>query len=230
MLLFQTQKTRSLLSKTSEEELKKERKVLLFEEGSFQDLSLEDFQNLFGVEYLFDLKFENQSTFKRIKKQCQKALDCGFVDHECQWLGSYYQSQIDACEIAPVYIRWIDEILGFGLFAKKAIKAGNFIGQYTGFVKRRRFFKASINDYCFSYPTSCLHWIKHSVDAWQMGNEMRFANHSDHPNAESTAIWTAPILRVAIRAIKDIAKDQQITYNYDESYWRCRQKVPNRHE
>ena len=228
MPFIQSPKNCSLLPEKKQLKLQSERKFLLYDEGEIKSLTLDYFKKIFNVDYLFDLHFESVSSLKRIEKQCKRALNNGFIDHECQWLGSYYRSQINNCSVHPVYIRWIDETLGYGLFAAKKIKAGSFIGQYTGFVRRRRFFKASINDYCFSYPTSCLHWIKHSVDALQLGNEMRFANHSDQPNSESTAVWTAPILRVAIRALQDIPKDQQITYNYDESYWNCRQKVANR--
>ena len=56
-------------------------------------------------------------------------------------------------------------------------------------------------------------WLERSVDATRVGNEARYANHSDDPNC---CLDSTP----AIVALKPIASGDEITVNYGPEYWR----------
>lgn len=56
-------------------------------------------------------------------------------------------------------------------------------------------------------------WLERSVDATRVGNEARYANHSDDPNC---CLDSTP----AIIALKPIAAGDEITVNYGPEYWR----------
>lgn len=196
-------------------------------EKTIEKFSLKQFEQITRLQYLQQLEFKDQKTFKEVQTQCLKALNSSLIDEEHQWLGIFHAEQIQQNYIANVSIRWINEEIGYGLFAENHIKAWEFLGEYTGVVRKRNHFFRNINDYCFSYPTSVLYFKKHTIDAENKGNEMRYANHSDIPNSESISVLHNGILHVIIRAIKDIPLGQQITYDYTDIYWQSRIKIPN---
>lgn len=191
------------------------------------EYSPENFIEAAGHQYLPELEFIDDETLEIVKKQCSHGLEIGFIDEESQWLGTLHAKQIRSHYVADVSIQWIDETLGYGLFAEKDIKAWEYIGEYTGVVRKRNLIFRNVNDYCFSYPTSVLNFRKNTIDAQDKGNELRYANHSDFPNSESTAVLCDGVLHIIIRAIKDIPSGTQITYDYTDLYWQSRTRVPN---
>lgn len=196
-------------------------------EDSLQKINIDTFEQITGVKYLFHLKFKDEKTQQIIQAQTLEALNQGAIDEERLWLGAFHGKQIRDHHVADVSIRWIDDEIGYGLFAEEDIKAWEFIGEYTGTVRRRNLIFRNVNDYCFAYPTSSLFWKKYTIDALHTGNEMRFANHSDQANAESTSILHNGILHVILRSTQDIPKDTQITYDYTDIYWQSRTRIPN---
>jgi uncharacterized protein len=183
-------------------------------EDSFRAYSEKDFEKEMGITYLTTLQYENSETQKEIEKQCAKAIKRKLVDRERVWLGALYGKLIDSAEIADVIIRWIDPLIGYGVFATKEIKAWQLIGEYTGIIRKQPCFFKNINDYCFSYPTSTIFLRKHSIDALNSGNETRYINHSDEPNCESVGIFHNSLFHIIIRTIAPIAKGAQLFYDY----------------
>lgn len=186
----------------------------------------EDFQDAAGHGYIPELVFTDEKTFRRVRKRC-RSLKKGGITPEMKWLGTLYAEQIRMHSVADVSIRWIDDRLGYGLFAEQNIEAGECIGEYAGVVRRRSFLFRNYNEYCFSYPTSEVSFRKHIIDARDHGNELRYANHSKEPNCEARCVLLDDILHILIRAIKEIPPNTQITYNYSEDFWRRRIAVPN---
>jgi SET domain-containing protein len=102
---------------------------------------------------------------------------------------------------------------GLGLFATATIAKGAFIIAYRG----RRIshpqaerLEARGAKYVFEIDGR---W---SIDGSSRRNIMRYANHSCRPNAES-ALANGKI--IILRAIKDIAPGDEITYDYGEEYF-----------
>ena len=50
----------------------------------------------------------------------------------------YYQKKIREKYIAPVYVNWISEEVGYGLFASENIEEGSLIGEYAGVVSLKK--------------------------------------------------------------------------------------------
>ena len=188
-------------------------------ESEIKEYTVQEFQTATGHIYLPALEFESETIHERIKAQCAHALKVGSVGTESRWLGALHTRELKSHSVADVSIRWIDETFGYGLFAEKDLAAGDFIGEYTGVVRKCPLIFATLNPYCFAYPTSALTFKKHMIDAGQKGNEMRYANHSDLPNAESMGVLFEEILHIIIRAIQDIPAHSQITYDYSGFYW-----------
>ena len=186
----------------------------------------DEFKAATGVTYLPALQFQDSKTYDAVRKKCARALDNGAISAQSRWLGTLHAEEIRNHSVADVAIRWIDETFGYGLFAEQDIEPGQYIGEYTGLVRRCNLIIDKINEYCFSYPTSAMSFQKHIIDARDQGNEMRYANHSDQHNCESMGVWCDDILHIIIRAIRQIPAGYQLTYDYSGFYWFTRPRAP----
>jgi len=104
------------------------------------------------------------------------------------------------------------KIHGLGLFAGEDIEWGRRLIEYQGErlpekeVTRRQKFYDSVGFTCLIQFTS-----GEGVDGIRGGNESRFINHSVRPNvgALREGRW-----RLIFYSLDDIAKDQELTFNY----------------
>jgi len=191
-----------------------------------KEYSIKDFERFANFTYLPGLEFQDEKTFRRIRKQCSHVLRKELIDGERKWLGAFHAAKIKSHYVANLSIRWIDETLGYGLFAEESIKASEYIGEYTGVVRRRRYF-SNKNDYSFLYPTSFFYLRKHIIDGKDQGNEIRYANHSDDPNCEAISVVCDDLFHIILRAVTDIPAHTQITYDYSRRFWKYKRRVPN---
>ncbi|MGM0440164.1 MAG: SET domain-containing protein-lysine N-methyltransferase [Chlamydiota bacterium] len=193
-----------------------------------RDLCHEEFKRLMGVDYLAKLEFASPIARRIVQHQCRRVYREGLIDQEMEWLGKLFYHHIQSGFVQDISIRWIDDVLGFGAYAEKDLAAWEYIGEYTGFIKRKHFFFSNINAYCFAYPTAYVHWLKYTIDSQQQGNQTRYINHSDYPNSEATAVYCDDgLFHIIFRAIKDIPRGTQITTDYGFIYWSKRKKSPN---
>lgn len=100
---------------------------------------------------------------------------------------------------------------GLGLFAEKPIKKGTIIMRYRG--KKIRAEKADELDNRYIYEINS-RW---SIDGSPRWNYARYGNHSCRPNAESDTRGHI----VFVRAIKNIAPGDEITYDYGTDYFKA---------
>jgi SET domain-containing protein len=141
--------------------------------------------------------------------------------------GRKYGDKIRSSYIAKVYVKWVNDIVGYGLFAAEDIKRRSFIGEYTGIVAPN----TEVHDTSYAWGFSLK---KHDdepdnelmVDALKAGNEMRFVNHSYSPNVAQEWIAVDGAWHVVFLAKKTIKKDSQILVSYGENYWESRGITP----
>jgi SET domain-containing protein len=100
---------------------------------------------------------------------------------------------------------------GLGLFAEKPIKKGTLIIQYRG--RKMRADKADELDTRYVYEINS-RW---SVDGSARSNIARYGNHSCRPNAESDTRGHT----IFIRATRNIAPGDEITYDYGSDYFKA---------
>lgn len=101
---------------------------------------------------------------------------------------------------------------GLGLFATKPIKSGKKIIRYKGPLVGNDEAEKLDNKYLFEVSK------KWTINGAGRANIARYANHACKPNAESDV--SAKKRRVLIRAIRDIAPGEEITYDYGEDYFK----------
>lgn len=123
---------------------------------------------------------------------------------------------------APMYLKWISDVVGYGIFAGDDIKKGDLIGEYSGVLREVK--KAPDNlDYAWYYSLDGVDGKKLVVDGKYQGNELRFINHADDPNTiRIDVLGRDGIFHVVYVASKDITKDEQLTVSYGEGYFTSR--------
>jgi len=112
----------------------------------------------------------------------------------------------------PLYIVKESPIHGRGVFARQPITAGERIIEYTGEIissdesaRRAEASGGPVNHtFFFSLADGNL------IDGGSNGNDARYINHSCDPNCEAYEEDG----RVFIHALRDIAQDEELNYNY----------------
>lgn len=189
--------------------------------------------DLLSVTYLPSLKITYEP-FKKIDARHSKF----YLDREAQIDASnrLYKKSVESSDLGKIYIKWINDKVGYGVFADQNFKKGDFVGEYTGVLRSvdsERDTAASA--YSWGYPVDpkfngvAMQRGKNQklwLDAKYEGNEMRFVNHSDKPNTQVVyVIDSQGILHICYVAIKTIAHNQQVTVSYGDNYWNVREKV-----
>lgn len=109
----------------------------------------------------------------------------------------------------PFAVRRARAGAGLGLFATEPIAKGSFIIEYTG--------EKITNDEADRRGGRYLFNInkKWTIDGKEHRNTARYINHSCRPNCESRIVGG----KVKIYAIKNIAADEELAYDYGTEYF-----------
>lgn len=130
---------------------------------------------------------------------------------------------------APIYIKYINDRVGFGVFADAPIKEFDTICEYTGHLCVEQDVENENVDLNFSIDVGSYYHVDGKnkqlyVDAKKAGNFSRFMNHSYLNNVSSLSVYNEQdgLWHVVMCAEKDINKDDQLLTNYGEGYWKSR--------
>src|SRR5690349_6625155 len=101
------------------------------------------------VKAIDQLIFETDELAEEVAHLCRRVRR---ISTRQKWLGVYYKRDLEEKRVPKLIIRWIDEEMGYGIFADELILPGRFIGEYVGIVRRHDKNLDRYNDYCFEYP------------------------------------------------------------------------------
>ncbi len=150
-------------------------------------------------------------------------------------LAEKYGDLITEGYTAPMYIKWVNRTVEYGVFAEVDLERGDMVSEYTGILCRDDV--NNDNPYVWDYPTF---WyktlpgktrrkkIRYCIDAEKHGNYARFINHT-HRKYQNVGICMVPVKsfwHVVYIAQKDIKRGQQLLTYYGTQYWRDRQINP----
>lgn len=180
--------------------------------------SLEEFEKMTGAKWLENLQFLDPSILARIKKKTLKYTNRGEVTLEQIWLGRYFQKEILSKPNTDVSISWINQELGWGVFALRNFRKMEFISEYTGIVRKSRR-QDRKNAYCFEYPICSGLSTPYTIDALEQGGISRYINHSDEANLNSSLATVDGVGHIILYTKKPVAKGEQLCYDYGPNYW-----------
>lgn len=203
---------------------KKDIKILFPESTEFKCITRKEFEKVFKIEYFDSLFFASYQELKETINQCPFKYHHGLSETKYERLGREYEEEINHGVTANLRIQWIDNTIGFGVFADENLEEGSFIGEYTGIVRKLSRFKEEETTYCVHYPTSFFSLHNRIIDSYQGGNILRFVNHSDIPNLYSENIVINKVIHVIFLTNQRIEKGTQLTIDYGPDYWKKRQK------
>jgi len=117
-----------------------------------------------------------------------------------------------------VIIKYIDDIINYGLFADDEFTSGIILGEYVGLLVP---FSAhdKPSGYGMNYPCGD---DSYEINAYDFGNVIRFINHSTTPNCDFRKVFYEGLVHIVCTTISDIKKGEQMTVNYGASYWLAR--------
>jgi len=122
------------------------------------------------------------------------------------------RSSITASEDRPLYVVKNSRVHGRGVFAARKIPAGTCIIEYEGEridwkeAVRRENLKAADDFHTFFFSLD----DGRIIDGGSMGNDARWINHACEPNCEAREEEG----RVFIHALRDIARGEELNYDY----------------
>jgi uncharacterized protein len=200
-------------------------KIIHPAESQITRCSPQEFEKIMNVSFISHLTFKDDKIFRKIIKKCKSALKRGDIETKQKWLGALFSKEITEGTSPDLIIKWIDSQLGYGVFTDQDIIPLTFIGEYTGEVRKRRWFADKKNDYCFDYFIGETIKSPFIIDAEHSGNYTRFINHSKQPNLEPVSVICGDIMHVILISKCHIPKGTQLCYDYGEAYWSKRAKA-----
>ncbi|KAK9763167.1 hypothetical protein K7432_010413 [Basidiobolus ranarum] len=138
----------------------------------------------------------------------------------CENRDLYETKELDS--LPKVYIRWVNSLVKWGLFAEEPIPPKTTIGLYTGFLTN----KTTNFDYSWEYNVYTQVYDKDeesvllAIDALEVGNHLRFVNHNEESiNVSPFYAARDNIWWIFYIATKPIEINQQLLTDYGKSYW-----------
>jgi len=181
---------------------------------------------LVPLEYLPYPIFESVEIFNEVLFSTKRAKQEDEIPTEKIWMGIYFDAEIRQQLTPAVSVRFIDDQVGFGVFASQRIPSCAFVGEYTGVVQERK--KRHLKDkyYCVRYPTWVMGKRHFVIDAEKKGNFTRFINHSTQPNLSLQSVLWKGMPRMIFVAMEEIDWGTQLTFDYGNVFWKECSQIP----
>ena len=179
------------------------------------------FKNL-NLRYLKN----NELIYPEIKKTNLRISNY-YMDNyeEFNYLEEKYGEKLKNHFKAPIYIKKINDIIGYGLFTAVALKADDLIGEYTGIVQEAHSYDISDNEtsakteYAWDYPDEIPGLPPLEINARHAGGVLRFANHSFQPNLRIEHTVVNNEWMIFFAADVNIEAGAQLFVDYGDAYW-----------
>ncbi len=172
------------------------------------------------LEYLPGPVFETPKALDDILIKTRKAKGEDQIPSEKIWMGIHFDKEILKGMHPKVSIRFVDERLGYGIFAEQKISPCSFVGEYTGEIQERKQKHLKDKMYCLRYTVWEMGGRNFTIDAEKKGNFTRFINHSAQPNLGVQSIYWRGMPRMIFVALKEISPGVQLTFDYGAHFWK----------
>jgi hypothetical protein len=187
-------------------------------EGGYS-YTFQELEALLKFKCLHQIDFETPTDRQDVQERGLDQWKNNGVRTQSQELGIRFYNEIGSSYLPSVSVRWINDTLGYGLFAEENLNVGNYVGEYTGIV--RKYDRRNSNDYSYEYPILDDEGRGFVIDATS-GYLTRFINHSFKPNLKPVYAFYDGFYHLIFLAISPIEIGTQLSYNYGYTYWYMR--------
>ena len=195
--------------------------LLVDQKGESKLLTVKEFEAFFQLKFSPGLDFLDLSLLGKIRKKTIALQNKNRLTRDQLWMGAYFKREILSLSMPSVTLKWVSPDIGWGVFARTAIKKMTFIGEYGGKV-RKRTKEDTKNGYCFEYIFAEKDTSSYIIDAQDQGGIVRYINHSSAPNLLSALATVDGITHVILIAKETISAGSQLLYDYGDDYWKFR--------
>lgn len=126
--------------------------------------------------------------------------------------------------LAPMYLQWHSDDVGYGVKTWREIPEKAFIGIYAGMLEN--LYKSDHYFYKWGYALSSKDEKPLAINALTVGNELRMINHSANPNCDMEFIRYQSIVYACYIANQSIPPHTELTVDYGDEYWSYNNKKP----
>lgn len=178
-----------------------------------------------SVQYLPTVAFDHLSDFNRVMETVDKAKKGDLIPTEKIWLGIYFDKEISEGLHPKVSIRFVNEKVGYGVFAEQDIPSCSFVGEYAGIVVQKSPKELMPENYAVRYTV----WggrKNYAIDAQLSGNFTRYINHSSTGNLNMQSVYWRGISRMIFLSTKEIKKGSQLLFDYGPNFWKAANLEP----
>jgi len=192
---------------------------------------LEEFRTDKEIKLLFtnlNLRYlqKNEMGFPSIKKADLRKSRY-YIDNkeEFHYLEEKYGINLKDKTQASVYIKKIDDQMGYGLFTARSLKADELIGEYTGIIQEAFDLNPSDKEtsvrteYAWDYPDKIPGLPPLEINARYAGGVLRFVNHSFQPNLRIEHTVVENEWKIFFVADENIEADSELFVDYGDAYW-----------
>jgi hypothetical protein len=223
---------------------KNKEEYLKYEQGTFvyRHIYMDDFEEVFGVKPLYFPVIDDDIATYLAKHNLRARLLNSTDINQATVQGILRESDNYASQVEKIksevgngtfvddgglYIRWINDIVRYGMYAAKPYKRRDVLGVYAGLVTRQ------LTDLEYAWEFNYLVDVKDEednkirvcIDAKHIGNYMRFANHRDaNQNGDQLYVVFNDLWHVLYITQMDIGLHDQIFVNYGQGYWENKKK------
>lgn len=176
--------------------------------------SIQEFERIFRVSYIQSNVFFTPQFLAKVIQDCPWLLAHTVFGSEHRRLGSLLRTKVSSGFMEDVSVRWIDDSIGYGLFAERDFPKETYIGEYVGLVRKIKRFSPQLNEYCMHFPSRFFSYNYYLIDALACGNETRFINHSKTPNLQPICILDRGLMHIVFFTTKAVAKGEELRFNY----------------
>ena len=201
-------------------------RLQLKDQNSPSLITVQEFEKIFHLKYRRFLFFPSYETLIKTVNNCPYFFRFQWLLGKNDEQESFYQDLLLNGLTAKSYIKWVDPVKEYGLFASLDLEEKTFIGEYTGVIKQVDKKNPDLNPFCFHYPSKFFSYNYFAIDAKNEGNTLRFINHSDQPNLQPLWLVQKNVAHLVFIANQFIAKDTELTFNYGKDFWINRQPKP----
>lgn len=193
--------------------------VLVQDLEEIHSLSLSAFEEKFNVKHSPTITFKNYAALVDSLRKIPYSFRFNLFGDEMKRKGTLYREELFKEITLPLSVRFIDAVIGYGLFTEKTLYEGEFIGEYAGMVMKLDLSSKLDTTYLLHYPTRFFSLDMYVIDASRVSNLNRFINHSNIPNLRPEFLLDRGLLHIGLFANRPIKPDEQLTINYGKDYW-----------
>ncbi|PIS01451.1 MAG: hypothetical protein COT84_02130 [Chlamydiae bacterium CG10_big_fil_rev_8_21_14_0_10_35_9] len=162
--------------------------------------------------------------WKRYSKRMIEAQDPSLVKKVSRLFKSIEKEKNDDLFVKDLEIKKVNDLIGWGVFAKRKIPKKTILTHYAGIIKKdRQVSNKNRHVFGFTGTEKLKNWVIDSESVTNMGS---LINHSKNGNVEAMEYYDKKGPKIVFETIRDIEKGEELTYDYGEGYWKGLKEKP----